>query len=92
MANDDESNDCINACSPTCYDKSECQAYLAQFVDIFDDKIVINDSIAFLRTSYFTDILGELEGYNGFFPRTLLPNIKLYKKPDSGIQYEDFVV
>ena len=45
--------------------------------------------MALMRTKYFMDKLDELDGYNGFFPRVLLPTVKMYKKSDTST-YEDY--
>ena len=48
-----------------------------------------------MRTNYFMDKLDTLKGYNGFFPRVLLPTVKMYKgdsfwDTSATTEYEDF--
>ena len=59
---------------------------------MYESKIVINATlksghddgkVTLMRTNYFMDRLEELEGYNGFFPRILLPSVKMYSKSAS---------
>ena len=58
-------------------------------MQVYESKIVINATlkggldggqVTLMRTDYFMDRLEGLEGYNGFFPRVLLPSVKMYNK------------
>ena len=52
--------------------------------------------VALMRTNYFMDQLEGLEGYNGFFPRIILPSVKMYSKRNASEEipspiYDDYV-
>ena len=50
---------------------------LSKFVDVFDDHIVLGGVFSLLKTSYFLDKLDSLSAFDGFFPRTFLPGVKI---------------
>ena len=72
------------------------------FIKVYESKILINATLkagssgqlALMRTNYFMDKLDTLDGYNGFFPRVLLPTVKMYKGDSfwdtNSTEYEDF--
>lgn len=50
---------------------------------VYDDHVAINSTegilFSFARTPYFDQRLEGLEGFYGFFPRTYLPQTKIYR-------------
>ena len=73
-------SDC-QPCQSACFNRTECIEQVSKFVQVHESSIEIingNFSMSLLRTDYFMDRLGGLEGYNGFFPRVLLPAVKMY--------------
>ena len=76
-----EGDDNCNPCTQDCYNQTACDEWKAQYVKPYDDHIwvnVTNSTYALARTSYYQDRLSDLDDFWGFFPRTFLPQTKLY--------------
>ena len=60
---------------------------------IYDDHVWINSTktgeMVFMRSKYFADKLDDLDDFWGFFPRTFLPQSKLYIYSNDTVIDED---
>jgi hypothetical protein len=52
-----------------------CQTYewVQKNLDIYEDSVVVNGSLPFMRTDYFLEKLDGLEHFDGFSPRWIFP-------------------
>ena len=46
-------------------------------MDIWQDSVIVNGTVPFMRTEYFMNKLQDLEHFDGFSPRWILPNSKM---------------
>ena len=51
-------------------------------MDVYSDHIMVGSVVPLLRTSYFLDRLDSLSAFDGFFPRTFLPGVKITSQDD----------
>ena len=42
-------------------------------MDIWQDSVIVNGTVPFMRTEYFLDKLKDLDHFDGFSPRWILP-------------------
>ena len=85
---DDPDADQCNPCNPNgeCFSREECIIWSRTYVQPYDDHVWLNISntqMAFARTDYYYKHLDDMPDFQGFFPRTYLPQTKLYRSLDN---------
>ena len=71
-------------CNPLIIPENICKTYdeVVDNIDVFDDHILINNTIPILRTDYFTSRLNNLDNFDGFSPRWIFPQTRMVKATD----------
>lgn len=63
-------------------------------MDVYDDHIELGGVFPLLKTAFFFDRLEDLSTFDGFFPRTFLPGVKITstKKPENTASMTLFII
>ena len=63
-----------------------------KFLQVYDDHINIDRSIALMRVSYYMDRIGDLPGFDGWSPRWYIPSEELIFSKTNEIGYFNVII
>ena len=74
----------IPDCDEVGVPRNICKAYdwIVDNVKVYPDHIMINNTFPILRTNYFSERLNDLEYFDGFSPRWIIPQTRMVKSTD----------